>query len=108
MENKLDEVTFRKLFIVEASHDLSMSKRYSNRISLLTDGGEKVSELYEKIEHGLLDFDPEADAVIPMGKVVSCMIAGMVLADMFPSNTGITIGVYRGDSYEFINLGKDV
>lgn len=107
MENKLDETTFRKLFIVEASHDLSMSKRYSNRISLLTDGGEKVSELYEKIERGLLDFDPGSDAVIPMGRVVSCLVTGMVLSDMFSSNAVITIGVYRGDSYEFIQMGKE-
>lgn len=103
----MDEITFRKLFIVEASHDLSMSKRYSNRIALLTDGGEKISELYGKIERGLLDFDPDTDAIIPMGKVVSCMIAGRVLSDMLPSNSVITIGVYRGDSYEFINMGKD-
>lgn len=95
---------FRKIFIVEASHDLVLAKRYSSRISLLTDGGELVSELEEKITKSLDDFDFDRDALIPMGKVSSCLIAGMVLRDKLPRGKKITIGIYAGDSYEFTEV----
>ena len=100
----MDELEFRKIYIVEPSHDLGMAKRYSKRISLLTDGGESIHELKEKIENSLIDFDFSVDCIIPMGKVVSCMIAGMVLMDLLPVGESLTIGVYRGDGYEFIKV----
>lgn len=98
---------FRKIFIVEASHDLAMAKRYTKRISLLTDGGEKMSELKDKIANSLEDFDFEQDAIIPMGRVVSCFLAGMVLMSKLPIGKNISVGVYRGDCYEFEEIGKN-
>ena len=100
------DLEFRKIYIVEPSHVLGAAKRYSKRISLLTDGGEKSSELKEKIEKALVDFDFSTDCLIPMGKVVSCMITGMVIMDMLPIGQALTIGVYRGDGYAFIEVTR--
>lgn len=102
-----DELKFRKIFIVEPSHDFSMAKRYSSRIMFLTDGGEKAQELESTIANALEDFDFSSDAIIPMGKVVSCLIAGAALRNKLPIGQSITVGVFRGDSYEFIKVTND-
>jgi len=104
---------FRKLFVVEPSHDVSILGKYSAQVVFLTSSEDKVEELSEKIRENLYEFDPNRDAIIPMGRVSSCMMTGMFIGRFieelhktFPESINyrpvVTMGIYKGDSYIFI------
>lgn len=96
---------FRKIFVTDPSHDVSRLKQHTSAIQFLTRGDEKADTLEESILKALTDFDPASDAVIPMGKVTTCLITGVVLGKMFP-DLGVTVGIYGNESYQFIELGN--
>jgi hypothetical protein len=95
---------FKTLFVVEPSHDLRTMRAYSDDIRLITTGDEKVDELEQKISEALVDFNPLTDAVIPMGRVSACLIAGRRLGELFPDKE-IMVGTYHGGEYMFTPIG---
>jgi energy-coupling factor transporter ATP-binding protein EcfA2 len=115
---KVEENKFRKLFVVEPTHDISILSKYCNQVVFLTNGDEKTEELSKKIPLMLQDFNPDEDALIPMGRVASCTIAGIAIASQVhmphygaitspssPSHRPIVmIGLYRGNEYSFVGM----
>lgn len=94
---------FRKIFVVEPSHDLSALQKYTDEIVLITTGYEKVSEIYKKVEESLKDFSVEHDAFVPVGKLLATLASGMIISKMFI--VPITVGIYKNKDYEFIKIG---
>lgn len=95
---------FRKIFVVQPSHDLSALKNYTDNIELLTTGYENAEDLAPKIELKLTEFDPDTDAFVPVGKLISTMISGMIIQKLVPDRE-IKIGIYRDRDYEFMSVG---
>jgi len=92
---------YRKIFVVEPSHDLSALKSYTDNIELLTTGYENIDALIPKIESNLQGFDPMVDAFVPIGRLISTMLAGLILGKI-AKDTPITVGIYKNKDYEFI------
>jgi len=84
---------FRTLFVVEPSHDLSITKKYTDNVKFITTGTELVEE-----------FDPKLDAIIPMGRTSACLIAGLFIRSKIPKGEKVKIGIYRSDAYIFIDV----
>lgn len=101
LEDKIPR--FRKMYIVEPSHDFSILASYTNSIVCLTSGTELSKDIEHSIRESILDFEPERDALVPMGKTVSCILTGLIIGSMFP-NTLITLAVWRGSSYDFVKV----
>lgn len=95
---------YRTIYVVEPSHDLTALKPYTDNIELLTSGYENVFDLAEKIQRNLASFDPKLDAIVPIGKLISTMLTGMVLRELV-GNQPVRIGMYHNKDYEFIAIG---
>lgn len=94
---------FRKIFLVEPTHDFSVAKKYTDTVVFMTDGSERAEALDDKIASILEGFDPEQDAVVSMGRTVACLVAGIMIGSAFPG-FDLTFGIFRGDAYEFITI----
>jgi len=99
----MDEKSFEALFVIEPSHDLSIMKKYTDTIRFISTGNERVEDLPEKIKESLKKFNPETDAIIPMGRVSACLITGIILHSLFPFDL-IKIGIYNRDDYIFLDI----
>lgn len=96
---------FRTLYVVEPSHDLSIAKEYTDTVKFVTTGTELVDQLMDRISASLENFDPEQDAVIPMGRTSACLITGLILRSKIPKGGIVKIGVYKKDSkYMFVDV----
>jgi hypothetical protein len=109
------EPKFRRLFVVEPTHDIHILSRYCSQVVFITNGEEKTEDLAQKIPLMLKDFNPDEDALIPMGRVASCTIAGIAIASLslklglnvnntVSSTPVIMIGLYRGNEYSFVGM----
>lgn len=96
---------YRKIFVVEPSHDLSALTKYTDDIVLITTGYENVSDMYKKVEESIKGFDPLLDAFVPVGKLITTFVVGMVLQKLV--NNPITVGIYKNKDYEFIRIGDN-
>lgn len=102
---EIENEWFRTLYIVEPSHDLSVVKDYTDNIKFITTGTELVEGLAERVSASLEDFDPEEDAIIPMGRTSACLITGLILRSKIPKGGTVKIGVYKKDSkYVFVKV----
>ena len=97
------DIKFRKIFVVEPSHDVSALKAHTDEIIMMTTGYEDMQTLPAKITGSLRDFDPELDAIIPVGKIIASFVSGVVLARM--GQAPIWIGVYKDKRYTFLQVG---
>lgn len=107
MENISDTIPkFRKLFVVEPTHDISLLGKYCDNIIFLTNGDERIENVSERMDAKLEDFDPDDDALIPMGRVSACSMAGILLANKLKGGfkSIVMIGVFAGTKYIFIPL----
>jgi hypothetical protein len=100
------EPTYRTIYIVQPSHDFSLLKGLCRDIRFLTTGYEPTSSLLPKLEEGLKDFDPDKDAIVAVGKVTTCLLAGIALARF----GHLTLGIYskddfEGGSYQWLKIG---
>jgi len=95
-----NEASFRCVYIVEPSHDFSKARDSTKRVTFLSTGDEKVFELKDVMEKMLEDFDPEKDAIIPMGRVSASLLAGLILGNKFPGHT-INVGIFSTSGYIF-------
>jgi hypothetical protein len=93
---------FRTIYITDPSHDVSLASRYTTNIKFITAGDEASAELPSVIAKNLKDFNPSVDALIPMGKVITCLMVGLYISSMFGEPVDITIGIFRKDFYDFI------
>jgi hypothetical protein len=98
----MSEIQFRKLFVVEPSHDVSATKKYTSQVVFITSGEESIEEVQHKIEQNIKEFDPKLDAFIPMGRVTSCSIALALIGRKIPKGESVMMGVYRNESYFFV------
>lgn len=99
--------SFRKIFIVQSTqHDISALTRYSDSLIYLSSGYEETEHLYRTFTRALEDFDPDTDAIIPIGKLIPNVFLGSLLAS-FPR---VILGVYDGKNkdyyFEEVNFGK--
>jgi hypothetical protein len=107
MKPKEEEKKFKRLYVVEPSHDVSVLKSYTNNVIFMTTGNELVSELEQKIYENLEEFHPEEDAIISMGRTVACLLTGLLIGSLYPWQE-ITYGIYRGEElYEFVVFNKE-
>jgi hypothetical protein len=95
---------YRKIFVVEPSHDLRALKKYTDEIVLITTGYEDIENIYEKVEVSAKEFDPSTDAFVPIGKLITTFIAGMVLQKLV--HVPIIVGIYKNKDYEFMEVGE--
>lgn len=91
--DKNTEQTFRQILVVEPTHhDLSSLNRYSRRVRYLTSGFADDESISAQILEELRDFNPETDAIIPMGKLLSNILLGAQLARF----GRVTVGIFQG------------
>lgn len=84
---------FRRIYVVApTTHDLSPLKKYSDNLSFLLSGYESMDDLLERLKVELAEFDPEIDAIVPMGKIVPNVMLGHVL-NGFPQ---VILGIFVG------------
>jgi hypothetical protein len=97
-----DEETkrFRKVFVVEPSHDLTALKKYTDDIRFITTGYEDIGKIGEKIDKNISEFDPSQDAIVALGRVSVCMLIGICIAKKFPDKK-MEFGVYSNKDYTF-------
>lgn len=95
---------YRKIFVVEPSHDLSALRKYTDEIVLITTGYENVTDIYKKVEESIKGFDPLLDAFVPVGKLVTTFAVGMALQKLV--NEPIIVGIYKNKDYEFMQIGE--
>jgi hypothetical protein len=101
-----EAIKYRRIFVVQPSHDLSALKKYSDNIVLITTGYERDEDLPRKISEMLADFNPAYDAIVPIGKLISTMLTGMAIqAKCYALNSQVDIGMYREKDYEFLAMG---
>ena len=98
---------FRTVYVVEPSkHDLSLLYEHCENMKFLSTGYEVYSKLLEAIENNLIDFDPNRDAILPIGRVVSTFLVGIALANI-QAEGNIMMGIFKGQEYEFIPVTLD-
>jgi|SRR3990172_6365387 len=98
-----EPVRFRRIYVVEPRYNVQLIEKYADSVEFLTNGTDHVSDLRDMIKRNLTDFDPETDALITMGRAVACLITGLIVREIWPSEK-ISFGIYRGDSYEFMKI----
>ncbi|KKN66965.1 hypothetical protein LCGC14_0466450 [marine sediment metagenome] len=94
---------FRNIFVTEATqHDLSALKQYAEKIILLSTGYEEAYDLGTIIYDELINrkFDPCQDVILPIGKVTTALMVGIVLGRRFDGK--IEIAIYQNNEYVFI------
>lgn len=96
---------FDTIYVVEPSHDFSALKPYCKRIAFLTTGYETPDELEDTIRQNFDGFNPLTDAILPVGRVVSCLITGYVLTDRVPHWVG-TYSKQANPPYRFTHIGE--
>lgn len=106
-----DLIRFDRIFVVEPSHDVSVLSKYASQLVFIGSSEDKIEDLISKIYQNISSFNPETDAIIPMGRVSSCLISGLFLSKLLYekfsgaySPRTIWIGIYRGDQYLFIPM----
>jgi len=100
----MESPRFNRIFVVEPSHDFSALKPFCQEIVFLTTGYETANQLTKTIAHNLYlqKFDPEMDAVLPVGRVVACVVTGIILGRSH-QNKSIWLGTYsREEGYRFM------
>jgi hypothetical protein len=101
-----DAMRYRSIYVVEPSHDVSALKKYSDKIILLTTGYEETKDLPVTISNMLENFNPAYDAFVPIGKLISTMIAGMAIQEKcLEYNSQVDVGIYKNKDYEFVAMG---
>lgn len=97
---------FKQIFVVEPSnHDMRGLTQYGERILFMTAGLEPTStDIHTDILLGLQEqkFNPQTDAVVPVGRIAAVMIAGIVLGRHYQQP--ITVALYQNSDYVFMNL----
>lgn len=85
---------FRKVLVLQDGHDFSALSNYTDEIVLVTSGEETVRGAAMLVEEALEEFDPESDAIVPVGRIAVAFLAGMLVNKMFPGQA-ITFGLYQ-------------
>lgn len=85
---------FRKVLVLQDGHDFSALENYTDDIVFVTTGEETVRGAALAIREALEEFDPDTDAIVPVGKIAVSFLAGMLVTKMFPGKE-ITIGLYQ-------------
>ena len=83
---------FRSIYVVQPCHDFSLLAKHAQQVRFMTTGTERFQELGHAIREGLSGFDPEKDAVVAVGKVNACFLAGAVLREL--TEEPVWLGVY--------------
>jgi len=100
---------FKRIFVVEPAHDISLLGKYADEIILLSDPEIPASCLFPEIGNKLQDYNSEEDALVPMGRVSACTMAGMAVAFWSILNfkkfgiqkVFISIGIFLNGDYTF-------
>lgn len=98
-----DRTKFRQIFVVEPSHDVRALSQYTGTVIFLTEGKEDVKDLPHVIAKNLEQFDPDSDAIVPVGRVITALETGFQLGRLFGNRT-ITMGVFRDGDYTFARI----
>ena len=86
---------FRNIYvIVPTRHDLSKLIAEGNKIIHCTTGYEQLEEIIPTVLSNAKDFDPDMDAVLAVGKVNWCMLAGIAFAKLAEGQP-VTIGSFN-------------
>jgi hypothetical protein len=75
--------------------------QYTSQVTILSTGVELAKDLLEAMGEKLNKFDPEQDAIIPMGRAYACLLAGMLLSSRLDPGTKIAMGLFKGNGYIF-------
>lgn len=94
---------YRTIYVAEPGHDVSALREHTGRIKFITSGLELLPELIVSVQDGLKEFDPRTDAIVPVGKVTTCLVIGSILKERFGKQP-INIAVYREKNYTFYQL----
>ncbi len=100
---------FKHIFVVEPSgHDFEQLKQYTGDIVFITSGYEQLEELPRKIAEALSKFNPLTDAFVPVGKLVSTMLAGIAIGKVLKLEdwSEVWVGIYREKDYKFMAVGE--
>ena len=96
------KTSFRKIFVAEPSHNVSGLKDYTDEIVFVTTGYQTIINIPAEVAKNLEDFDPEQDAIVPLGKLTANILIGLFLGKKYP-NVGIWIAIYKDKEYSFVN-----
>lgn len=86
-----------------AKKDLTPLTEFSSDIRYIASGYEVYPDMLLNLDALLKDFNPDTDAIVPVGRVIPAFLIGMRIQRLFPDKT-ITIGIYANKTYTFIRL----
>jgi len=88
---------FKTVWVTEPSRDFSKVYLYTADVQFLCNGHETGAERDANIQRAVDQFDPDTDAWVPVGRMVTVANAGLAFGRAFPDRR-ITLGIYyKGD-----------
>lgn len=92
---------YRTAFVVQnTGYDFSDLETICENIRFITSGRESEDQLLDVINDRMHDFVPNMDLFVPVGNVVTNLLAGLVLFTLAkPLGDAITIALYKDRKY---------
>ena len=95
---------FRRVYVVEPAHDVTKLSKYTNEIRFLTSGTESSDiELFKTILKALSDFNTKTDAILPIGRVMTNMLVGLAIGEIF-EDSPYTFLTYKNGDYSALEV----
>lgn len=92
------DTKFRTVWVTEPGKDFSPALDVSEGIKFVCNGYEQGDGRDGNIAEAVSRFDPEVDAWIPVGRVLTIAKTALELARRFPDKA-IVVGIYREGEY---------
>lgn len=91
---------FRKILIAEPGKDFGALAGLAADTSFVCKGFEQDTEQDREIDKALTDFDPEQDAVVPVGRLSVVTRLFLELGRRYPEHR-VVVGVYQHQNGEY-------
>ena len=93
---------FRDAYVLERgkTFDLSPLEPYVREIKYVLEGTEKDVDIIKSMRISFLEFDPELDVIVPMGRAIASFMLGYLMG-ILPE---VHIGIYRDKDYNFLRI----
>lgn len=102
---------FRKVFIVQPGFDYTPIARLASELKFITTGYELIQDLPGTLPVALVDFRPNEDALVAVGKVNHNLVLGILLGrlSVLEDWNEVTVGVYSKNGsdmnpYEWVQI----
>jgi hypothetical protein len=98
---------FRYAFVAQSSdYDFSTLLQIAGGVKAVTTGLERDMDLVAAVGLGMVEFDPFADLLVPVGKVVNNVLMGMAAAQLAIEQGAdcVKVALYREGNYQIFTV----